>query len=182
MQQGRVLWITGLSGAGKSTLARALMPYLPGAILLDGDDLREALGAQSTGFDAQSRKKLALTYARLAGLLARQGHTVVVATISLFHEVHAWNRENLPGYVEFFLDVPAEERHRRDPKGLYAAEARGALRQMAGGETAVQMPMSPHLHIDGCQALQCNVQRVRDFLETYFPSHMHCDTLRMNEE
>ena len=47
---GRVIWITGLSGAGKSTLARALMPYLPGAVLLDGDELRAVLGTPHTGF------------------------------------------------------------------------------------------------------------------------------------
>lgn len=86
---GRVIWLTGLSGAGKTTLARALLKYLPRAVLLDGDELREALGVATSGFDAASRKKLALTYARLAGLLARQGLTVVVATISLFHDVHA---------------------------------------------------------------------------------------------
>ena len=61
---GRVIWITGLSGAGKSTLARALMPYLPGAVLLDGDELRAVLGTPHTGFDRQSRLALALIYAR----------------------------------------------------------------------------------------------------------------------
>ena len=142
---GRVIWITGLSGSGKTSLARALLPQLPGAFLLDGDALREVLGATGSGFDAASRKNLALTYARLAGLLAGQGHTVLVATISLFHDVHAWNREHLPGYLEVFLDVSEAERRRRDPKGLYAAEAAGSLRQMAGGETPVERPLAPHL-------------------------------------
>ena len=116
--QGRVVWITGLSGAGKTTLARALQRALPGSLLLDGDELREALGASGHGFDAESRRRLALTYARLAGRLARQGATVIVATISLFHDLHAWNRANLPGYVEIFLDVPEDDRRGRDPKGL----------------------------------------------------------------
>lgn len=143
--QGRVLWITGLSGAGKTTLARALLPHLSGAVLLDGDELRTVLDAQHRGFDRESRKNLALIYARLAGLLARQGLTVVVATISLFHEVHAWNRENLPNYLEIFLNVAEEERRHRDPKGLYAAEASGVVRHMAGCETAVDLPLAPHL-------------------------------------
>lgn len=143
--KGRVIWITGLSGAGKSTLARALAARLPHAILLDGDDLRAVLGATSSGFDREGRLALAQTYARLCKLLADQGHTVVIATISLFHEIHAWNRENLPGYLEVFLDVPEEVRRRRDPKGLYAAEKAGNVRHMAGKETTVDFPQAPHL-------------------------------------
>lgn len=142
---GRVFWITGLSGAGKSTLARALQARLPQAILLDGDELRAVLGTTGSGFDRESRLRLAATYARFCKLLAEQGHTVIIATISLFHEIHAWNRENLPGYREIFLDVPEDVRRQRDPKGLYAAARAGSVRQMAGAETPVDLPQAPHL-------------------------------------
>lgn len=161
---GRVIWITGLSGAGKTTLARALLEQLPGAVLLDGDELREALDAADNGFDATSRKKLALTYARLARLLARQGLTVVVATISCFHQVHTWNRGHLPGYLEVFLDVPEEERRRRDPKGLYAGEQAGRVTAMAGSATCVELPLSPHLRLDASQPLEECVRQVLKLL------------------
>lgn len=147
--EGRVFWITGLSGAGKTTLARALQEALSGSLLLDGDELREALGAGGRGFDAESRRRLAQSYARLAALLARQGATVIVATISLFHELHAWNREHLPGYVEIFLDVPESLRRLRDPKGLYAANAR----HMAGTGVPVEFPLAPHLRLNGSESL-----------------------------
>lgn len=149
-QEGRVFWITGLSGAGKTTLARALQRALPGSLLLDGDELRAALGSETRGFDAESRRQLALSYARLAGLLARQGATVIVATISLFHELHAWNRANLPGYVEIFLDVPEDVRRKRDPKGLYA----GNVVNMAGAEVKAELPLDPHLHLMGSESLE----------------------------
>ena len=161
---GRVIWITGLSGAGKTTLARALLEHLPGAILLDGDELREALGAAGSGFDAASRKKLALTYARLARLLVRQGLTVLVATISLFHDVHAWNRQHLPGYREVFLDVTEELRRQRDPKGLYAVEQAGRITAMAGSATCVELPLSPHLRLDASQPLEECVRQVLELL------------------
>lgn len=144
-QGGRVIWITGFSGAGKTTLAEALMPHLgPRAVLLDGDALREVLDAAQCGFDRESRKRLAFTYARMARLLALQGFAVVVATISLFHDLHAWNRQNLPGYYEVWLDVPEGERRRRDPKGLYAAVDCGQVQDMAC-ERMVDVPRAPHL-------------------------------------
>lgn len=165
-QNGRVIWITGLSGAGKSTLARALLTHLPGAILLDGDDLRAALGATGAGFDRAGRLALARTYARLCKLLADQGHTVVMATISLFHEIHAWNRANLPGYLEVFLDVPEAVRRRRDPKGLYAAEKAGTVRYMAGAEISVDVPQAPDIVLPtAALPLEACVAAVLDLVE-----------------
>lgn len=167
MASGRVLWITGLSGAGKSTLARALCARLPGSILLDGDALRTVLGASATAFDRDGRLGLARTYARLCGLLAEQGHTVIIATISLFHEIHAWNRANLPGYLEIFLDVPEAVRRQRDPKGLYAAEQAGAVRHMAGAETPVDFPRAPDLVLPtGEWTLEACVEAVLERLRT----------------
>lgn len=145
---GQVIWITGLSGAGKTTLAQALMPHLPRAsILLDGDELREVLGSATSGFDRTSRKALAFTYARLARLLARQGLVIVVATISLFHSLHTWNREHLPHYFEIFLDTPEDVRRTRDPKGIYAANAEGHDNTLVGGGIAAEIPLAPDLRI-----------------------------------
>lgn len=147
-QSGRVIWITGLSGSGKTTLANALIRSIPGAILLDGDDLRVALGVLGEGFDSDSRRKLASTYARLGLLLARQGFDVVMATISMFHEIRHWNRVNLPGYVEVFLDVPSEVLRSRDSKGLYRAITDGIVSDMAGADLAVELPIHPDLRFD----------------------------------
>lgn len=143
--QGVVIWITGLSGAGKTTLGTALQEKLPGSILLDGDALRRVLASEQSGYDAGGRKNLALTYARLARMLALQNFMVIVATISLFHEVHAWNRANLPGYLEVFLDVPASVREARDPKGLYAGAKKGSIANVAGDSVNVEWPLNPDI-------------------------------------
>lgn len=158
--EGRVIWITGLSGAGKTTVAKALAVKLPGSILLDGDSLREVLGCAASGFDYESRKALALTYARLAKMLAEQGATVIVATISLFHDVHAWNRQNLPGYLEVFLDIPAEVRQARDPKGLYAGEKKGAVSNMAGSGVAIEYPLNPDVVLTEPDTLEDSLKKI----------------------
>jgi adenylylsulfate kinase len=148
---GRVIWITGLSGSGKTTLALALSSLLKtkgeNVVLLDGDDLRVVLGAEKSDYDVEGRKKIAFTYARLCKLLASQGFTVICSTISLFHDLHRWNRDNLPGYFEVFLDVSEDDRRRRDAKKLYASLDRGKIEKIAGIDVEIEFPLYPDMHI-----------------------------------
>src|SRR5271155_6202963 len=132
---GRVFWITGLSGAGKTTLGQELWTGLRAAgrpvIFLDGHLLRAAI-AEDLGHSAVNRRRSAMRNARLCRLLAGQGFDVVCATISLFHEVQRWNRENIPGYREIYLRVPLDELRRRDSKGIYAGAERGDACDIVG--------------------------------------------------
>ena len=150
---GRVVWVTGLSGAGKSTLASEVAERLRRAgrpvAVLDGDELRWVWGADTTpAYGRAARLELALCYARLAAALSRQGLDVIVATISLFKEVHGWNRANLPQYVEVYLRAPLEELRRRDPKGLYHRYDAGEAADIAGLDLAIDEPLSPDLLLD----------------------------------
>lgn len=147
MTQGKVIWITGLSGAGKSTLAQSTAARLrergEAVVLLDGDELREVFGAAAANAQNHGRAgrlALAMQYAHLCRVIARQGLTVVIATISLFREVHEWNRANLPGYFEAYLKVPIEELRRRDPKGIYRRFDAGELTQVAGLDLPIDEP------------------------------------------
>ena len=153
--KGRVIWITGLSGAGKSTLAVAISHQLRKlknkVILLDGDQLRSILSTVANGTDSYSRiERLsrAMTYSRICRLLADQGFTVVIATISMFNEIYTWNRDNLPGYFEIFLNVPIEELKRRDPKGIYRRFDHGQISNVAGLDLFVDEPVKPDLTFD----------------------------------
>ena len=149
MFRAQVLWITGLSGAGKSTLAREVASRLRArgepVVLLDGDELRGVFGAvaaNARNHDREGRLALAMKYARLCQIIARQDLTVVIATISLLNEVHAWNRVNLPGYFEVYLKVPLEELGRRDPKGLYRRFREGDIRHVAGLDMPIDEPQA----------------------------------------
>jgi adenylylsulfate kinase len=145
-----VFWITGLSGAGKSTLCRKLVEHLREqqrtVVMLDGDELREVMGATQS-HTQDERRQLAMRYSRLCKMIASQGVDVAIATISMFREVHEWNRANIPGYVEIYLDVPKDELVRRDPKQIYARAARDELKNVAGFDFAVDVPSAPDVRI-----------------------------------
>ena len=151
----RVIWITGLSGAGKTTLANELYNVLysnnHSLILLDGDELRKVF--QSTEFNSknhgrEARLSLAMKYARLCKLISVQGITVIISTISLFKEVHLWNRENLPNYYEIYIKVSIEELRKRDPKGIYSKFYSGSITDVAGLDLEIDEPSNPDFLID----------------------------------
>ena len=148
---GRVFWITGLSGSGKTTVGRELWRRLRASgysvIFLDGDELRAAI-AEDLGHSAGNRRQSAMRNARLCRLLAAQGSDVVCATISLFHEVQRWNRENISGYREIYLRVPLDELRRRDSKGIYAAGQRGDAQDIVGVDVPAEFPEAPDLVLD----------------------------------
>lgn len=142
-----VIWITGLSGAGKSTLAHIVAERLrergERLVVLDGDELREVFGAAAANADNHGREgrlALAMQYAHLCRVMASQGITVVIATISLFREVHGWNREHLPDYFEVYLKVPLDELRRRDPKAIYRRFDAGEVDNVAGLDLPVDEP------------------------------------------
>ncbi len=141
-----IIWITGLSGAGKTTLAKAVVEQLHDTkvpcVLLDGDAFRAAVGDATTGYDKESRLQNAQRLARFAKLLESQQLTVVVATISLFHAIHTWNRQHFNQYVEVLLEADLSTLKTQDPKGLYANN-----QQLAGLDIPVEFPTAPHLTI-----------------------------------
>lgn len=147
-----MIWITGLSGAGKSTLAKEVGNKLRNVgekiLILDGDEMREVFGnvkENSANHGRTARLELAMQYAKLCRLIASQGTTVICSTISMFHEVHEWNRENIPGYFEVFLKVPLSELRRRDPKGIYQRFDLGKLKDVAGLDLEVDEPQTPDI-------------------------------------
>ena len=142
----RVFWITGLSGAGKTTVGNALAERLRAdgrpVTFLDGDALRAAI-AEDLAHSADERRLCAMRYARLCRTLAGQGTDIVCATISLFHDVQRWNRENIPGYCEIYLRVPIDELRRRDSRGIYTGR-----RNIVGVDIAPEFPEVPDLVLD----------------------------------
>ena len=139
-----VYWITGFSGAGKTTVGKDLYKRLLSkekfVVFLDGDELRKTFD-DVDGYDKNSRKLLAFRYARLCKMLSNQGLSIVIATISMFSEVHKWNRENLENYVEIYIKVPIEILIERDQKKLYTSNQKNVV----GYNSQYEEPKAPHI-------------------------------------
>lgn len=146
-RENRVYWLTGLSGAGKTTIGRLWRDELRRrgrtVVFLDGDEMRAVFGV-GLGFSGADRRRLAESYGRLCALLAGQGVTVVCCTISMFHSVREWNRANIPGYFEVYIQASMDTLRRRDQKGLYSQKADN----VAGVGLQVELPDAPDLVLD----------------------------------
>lgn len=172
LSSGRVLWLTGLSGAGKTTLAKLLQQKLSAhnvkALIFDGDQVREAINDPYWQYDMESRLKGSYRYSKLAALAANQGHTVIVPTISMFHEVQKWNKDNLPGYFEVHLKTSKKIREHRDSKVLYRDYQSGNNSNMVGLDIQPEEPISPDFVVENNGTIECLSKVCEQLLAAFF--------------
>ena len=127
MNYGRVYWVTGLHNSGKTTIGTALYYELKkrrnNVVILDGDIMKDiASGTETAEYNLKDRLIRAKRYSKMAKMLADQGLWVVVCAIAMFDEIRDWNRNNIKGYIEIFLEVPIEILKQRGNGKLYQSE------------------------------------------------------------
>jgi cytidine diphosphoramidate kinase len=146
-----LIWITGLAGSGKTTIGRAVYDTLkkqqPNTVFIDGDIFREITG-NTAGHTREERFKVAMQIARLCKMLVSQQINVVCTTISLFKEVHEFNRKNNESYFEVFVDCSMDELMRRDKNKIYSRAAKGELKDVVGIDIPFDKPLQCDLIID----------------------------------
>ena len=143
-----VIWITGMSGSGKTTLAVALhdllKPKRQHTVLLDGDVIRAAFGV-GLGYSEPERVTQIQRIQNLAKVLADQELIVIVAALYAHKDLLNWNRQNLPGYYEVYLDASMDLLEGRDKKNLYSMAKSGETRDVVGMDIPWNAPASPDL-------------------------------------
>jgi len=147
---GIVVWLTGLPQSGKSTLARRVRDRIAprrSCVLLDSDEVRDAIGADR--YAAGDRDAFYRALAGLAGLLARDGHVVLVAATAPRRAHRDAARAAAPDYAEVWVRTPLAECEARDGKGLYARARRGDAPDLPGLGAAYEPPAAPDVVADG---------------------------------
>ncbi len=138
-----VYWITGLSGAGKTTVGKIFYTKLrnqkDSVLFLDGDRLRDVFG-NDLGYTRKDRICCAMRYSKICQMLSEQGMDVVICTISMFHEIRAWNRENIVNYKEIYLEVPMKILKQRNQKDLYKSG-----NNVVGIDIELELPENPDI-------------------------------------
>jgi adenylyl-sulfate kinase len=141
-----LIWLTGLSGSGKTTIAKAIVALAAAnnnqIVLIDGDVVRELFGGD-LGFDEESRKLQIGRIQRLAYWISQQNISVVVAALYAHPDLLFWNRNNLPGYFEVYVDTPLHIIESRDTKGLYKKAREGSLDNVVGIDIPWHAPQEP---------------------------------------
>jgi adenylylsulfate kinase len=169
VDNGFVLWLTGLSGAGKSTIANAVAPSLADrghrVEVLDGDEVRTNL-CQGLGFSREDRDTNIARIGYVAGKLAKHGVAVVVAAISPYREARDKVRAGVDDFVEVHVAAPVSTCAERDVKGLYAKALAGEIKNFTGVSDPYEAPLEPEitLHTER-ETIQESVGAVLAWLE-----------------
>lgn len=150
MEEGFVIWLTGLPCCGKTTIAGGLEDAFRGngmkVEVLDGDEVRTNL-SKGAGFSKEERGKHALRVAYVSRLLSRNGVASIVALISPYNSFRDHVRETVTNFVEVFVSCPVEVCIERDVKGMYKKALAGEITEFTGVDDPYEEPENPEIVI-----------------------------------
>ncbi len=142
---GIVFWITGLPGSGKTTIAKKLKKPIENkygkTILFSGDDLRKISNLKS--YDVKKRFLYAKSYSKLANYISKQNINVIIATVSLFKEIHLWNKKNIKNYCEIYIKSQTKDIIKNKKKKLYFRFKKNLL----GIDIKPEFPTKPNIKV-----------------------------------
>jgi len=168
INNGFVIWFTGLSGSGKTTLARMTKELLESnqqlVQLIDGDIVRDFF-RNDLGYTEPERIENIKRIIFAASLLSENGISVIVANIAPYYEVRDIARRMIRNYTQIYLEVDIETARARDVKGLYKAYDLGEAKNIIGIDERYDVPRRPDLVIrTGDEAPRASLAKIEELL------------------
>lgn len=153
-QPAFAVWITGLPASGKSTLASALATELRNrnidVAVLESDGLRKMFSANPQ-YDDQEREYFYGSLAFIGRVLTVHGMSVIFDATANRRSYRDRARQQIPRFIEIFVDCPLDVCIQRDPKGIYRKAQQGEAEHVPGLQTRYEPPQDPALVVRGDQ-------------------------------
>jgi adenylylsulfate kinase len=151
-QHGFAVWITGLPASGKSTVTTALKAQLAArgldVAVLESDALRSAFTPHPR-YDEEERDTFYRQMVFVGALLTRHGVPVIFDATANRRRYRDQARQEIPKFLEVYVDCPLETCIARDPKGIYRSAREGALTTVPGLQAAYEPPQNPDVIVRG---------------------------------
>lgn len=146
------VWVTGLPASGKSTLVASLKAQLAArgidVEVLESDALRRIFTPHAR-YDEEEREAFYRQIVFVGTLLTRHGVPVIFDATANRRRYRDPAREQIPRFVEVYVDCPLETCIARDPKGIYRQAREGQADTVPGLQSAYEPPERPELVVDG---------------------------------
>jgi adenylylsulfate kinase len=150
------VWLTGLPASGKSTIAASLRAQLNDrgidVAVLESDELRKVFTPHPR-YDPEERDTFYRQMVYLGTLLTGHGVPVVFDATANRRAYRDWARQQIPKFLEVYVDCPLATCMARDPKGIYRQGHEGQAKTVPGLQTAYEPPEKPDLVLQGDQGI-----------------------------
>jgi adenylylsulfate kinase len=150
-QAAFAVWITGLPASGKSTIARALRDQLArqgmDIAVLESDAVRKML-EEEPSYDPKARARFYRYLAYAGVLLTGYGIPVIFDATANRRIYRACARQQIPRFIEVFIDCPLETCIARDPKRIYGKASEGGAQTVPGIQEPYEPPEAADIVID----------------------------------
>jgi adenylylsulfate kinase len=146
------VWITGLPASGKSTvtaeLAQRLRETGVHATVLESDELRKIFSTEAR-YDERDREYFYASMAFIGRVLTENGISVIFDATANLRAYRDRARQQIPAFIEVFVDSPLETCIGRDPKGIYRKAREGEAAHVPGLQSPYEPPLNPDVVIHG---------------------------------
>jgi len=146
------VWITGLPSSGKSSLAAEARAQLTSrgidVAILESDELRKILTPEPR-YDEKERDAFYRQMVYVGTLLTTHGVPVIFDATANRRSYREMARQQIPRFIEVYLDSPLELCVARDTKAIYRQTRQGEATTVPGLQAKYEVPEHPELVVHG---------------------------------